>query len=76
MKLIIDDFEVEVKAKFEGGERYNKEATLFFLNHLSMLASAARKHFESEGAYALADDAERVRSQLFKFCDDKGVYKH
>lgn len=75
MKLIIDDFEVEVKAKFEGGERYNKEATLFFLNHLVVLAGEAKKGFEAEGAYALADSAQRAQKNIYEFCKDKGAYK-
>lgn len=76
MKLIIDHFEVEVKAKFEGcGERYNKEATLFLLNRLAMLASEAKTSYEINGVNSLANNAQLVHDQLYRFCEENGAYK-
>lgn len=48
MKVTIDSYEVEVKAKGYGSTRYNKQDTLSFLCHLCVELINARDQYEQK----------------------------
>ena len=57
MKFVIDGYEVEIKAKSEYKERFNKDDAKAILNTMAIAFSEASKRYESIGCYALAKSA-------------------
>lgn len=69
MKLTIAGYEVEIKAKREGKDRYTKADTEGFLNHLSLLL----RHSEIHDTY-LEREANEVSDKIYDTLDNLGVY--
>ena len=74
MKIIIDGFEIEVKAKKINSDRYNKGDTMMVLNKVSLLAFEASRTYEEERVYALADDSRTISETLYNMLKDQGMY--
>ena len=74
MKLVVDRYTVEIKARYSYETRNSEDAVEAFLNGLSILASQAEKQFTSEGANALAKWAERVSSDMYEHLKEAGAY--
>lgn len=75
MKIIIDGYEVEIKAKSAGKNRYNKTDTMFVLNTLSMLAFEASRSYDNIGCDHLANDARNLANTIYDLLDKNGYYK-
>lgn len=75
MKLVIDDFEIEVSARRLTESRKNKEATMYFLNTLSLFAAKAQERFYDVGAVALSEWAKECSDDIYYFLKDNGAYE-
>ena len=75
MKLNIDGFEVEIKAKMTGNDRANKTDTMYFLNKISIWASEAAKHERTEGFITLAESYETAGEIIYDTLEAAGFYK-
>ena len=77
MKLIIGDYEVEIKAKKIGlDEKMNKQATIDFLNEASIYFSEASRMYTIEGCTGLAPAAQRKSTDIYNKLSEMGVYKN
>ena len=54
MRLRIDGYEVEIAVKEPDTKHFSNEATKYFLNKISLLASMASAHYTKEGYKGLA----------------------
>ena len=77
MKLenVLHGMSVDVKAKQGGDQRYNKEATQYFLNYVSLLATEAANRWDSMGCEAIAKEAREFGSVIYKMLEEQGLYK-
>lgn len=75
MKIIIDGYEVEIKAKSAGKNQYNETDTMFVLNTLASLAFKASFSYDKEGYVYLANDASNLASTIYNLLDKNGYYK-
>ena len=69
MKLTIAGYEVEIKAKKDYKDRFNKADTEAFLNHLSLLLA----HSETHDTY-MEREAKEVSYKIYDTLDNIGVY--
>lgn len=77
MKLIIGDYEVEIKAKKIGlDERANKQATVNFLNETSIAYLEASRMYAIDGYTRLAPAAEKKSNDIYNKLSEMGFYKH
>lgn len=81
MLVMIDGYEVEIKAKSEFAKRFNKEDTLNLLNTINVWQGAeaerAQSRYEATGAECYTRYSKRVYekcSQLHQFLDSFGIY--
>lgn len=78
MKLQIEGYTLEIKARYNEKERSSKNAALSFINMLSILYSdSARLHeMKNETVYKEFAKIQRERShELYKICEQNGLYK-
>lgn len=77
MKLMINGYEVEIKAKAKWSKRANKEDTMDFLNTISLLASEAAKYNEQIKAHdAVAEWCDRISDEIYNVLKENGAYKN
>lgn len=76
MKLTIDKFEVEIKAKGVFGDRFNKKDTIALLNKISLLASRAADYYTETKFDALQSEAENIGEEIYSFLDSIGAYNN
>lgn len=76
MKLTIDKFEVEIKAKGVFGDRYNKKDTVALLNKISLLASKAADYYSETKFDALQGEANDISEEIYNFLDSTGAYNN
>lgn len=69
MKLTIAGYEVEIKAKKDYNDRFNKADTEDFLNHLSLLL----RHSETLDTY-MEREANEVSYKIYDVLDELGAY--
>ena len=74
MKVMINGYEVEIKAKGEFAERFNKEDTKAVLNLLSIYASEAANRYEEIEMNALKRIAKEAHKSIFEALDKTGYY--
>lgn len=75
MKVKVNGYEVEIKARDLSKDRATKKATLEFLNDLAILAIDSKEHNEELGYKSLAEEAENYRKAFYDVCDKNGLYK-
>lgn len=78
MKLQIEGYEIEIKARYNAQERNSKKAALSFINTLSLLYSDSAKYYEikNESVYQKYAEIQFERSrELYKICEQNGLYK-
>lgn len=75
MKIIIDGYEVEIKAKKAGKNRCNDTDTMFVLNTLTMLAYEASRGYDNAGCNHLANDARNIADTIYDLLDKNGHYR-
>lgn len=78
MKLIIGEYEVEIKAKDTSlkTSRYNLDDTMALLNTLSIYAAEARNHYTASSYDALAKTAGKYSVDIYTALKEKGCYKN
>ena len=76
MRLTIDKFEVEIKAKGVYGDRFNKKDTIALLNKISLLAVRAADYYSGTKYEALQDEAESISAEIYNFLDSIGAYNN
>lgn len=74
MTVTINGYEVEIKAKGETAERFNKADTMSVLNLLSIYAAEASNRYESLGSCALQRIAKEAHKNIFEKLDSMGYY--
>lgn len=76
MRVIIDGYEVEIKAKKES-ERFNKGETMEVINLIAILASEAEELYREHKKYdALADMADKISSNCHNVVAKNGGYNY
>lgn len=73
MKLMIDDYEVEVSARRAWSDDENED-TEYFLNELSIFLSDAATQYASHGYEVLADSADRMSHDIYVALKGAGAY--
>ena len=77
MKLMIGEYEVEIKAKdTRFNSRCNLDDTMNLLNTLSIYASEARNYYRTTNADALAKMADTYGRDIYTALNEKGCYKN
>ena len=74
MKLKIENFEIEIKAKSKNSNRFNKEDTLKVLNMLAIAFYNSRQRNEFEGYEALAKRDYENSIIINDFLDSNGFF--
>lgn len=74
MTVMINGYEVEIKAKGETAERFNKADTMAVLNLLSIYAAEASNRYETISMNALQRNAKEVHNNIFEKLDSMGYY--
>ena len=73
MKLTINGQEVEIKVKDSNG-KYNPEATVFFLNDISLHFNYAETYLNCQGYQASANRAGKIGHDIFNALNEAGAY--
>ena len=76
MRLIIDDFEVEVKARLVNKDRFSRKDTMRFLNKVSIWAGEASKQYDDNGLDSLAEWTQKASDQIYETLRKNGCYKN
>lgn len=76
MKLNINGYEVEIKAKRRFDDRANKQATMFLLNSMAVWSSEAAKQMKSKGCNALAAEYDEASTEIYNVLKAAGLYKN
>ena len=74
MKIQINGYEVEIKAKGETAERFNKADTMVVLNLLSIYAAEASVRYETLGLNTLQETARQVNENIYATLEVNGYY--
>lgn len=75
MKLTINGYEVEIKAKANYNSRANKLDTMHFLNTLSIWASEAARTYRMERCESLEKNANKAADDIYTVLSAAGLYK-
>ena len=76
MKLMIGDFEVDIKAKVpQRNARNNLLDTMYFLNNLSIAFGEASAKYKIDGYPALAKEFNEASHQIYDTLEKIGAYK-
>lgn len=75
MRIIINGYEVDIKAKREGKEQMNQKDTRALLNRLTGYAYEAADGYEKRNEFALAEDARKTARNIFMALEAAGYYK-
>jgi len=74
MRLKVRDKEVDIKVKGPYDDKFNKEATMGFLNELCCYLGEARNMYRMLGAESLQTAAEDTRYDIYTILDNLGLY--
>ena len=79
MKLVIGDYEVEIKAKAKHhADKSTREQTLMdtmdLLNHISLIMSHGAEQYRNERHKALAEEADKESNDIYIALSDRGYY--
>lgn len=76
MKLVIGDYEIDIKARNVNGlPGYTKEDAMSFLNSVSIWAHEAAEMNKLRGCYATAGTGDRASDDIYNALDARGYYK-
>lgn len=75
MKLTLNGWEIEVKAKSQFKDRANKQDTMYFLNDLACYALEAKQRYKDLGLYGLAEEAQEFQMGIHDALDKAKFYK-
>ena len=74
MKIKIDNFEIDIKAKRDTSDKYNREDTFYFLNMVSMAFSEASEHYEMLKLFGLQKEFHQIDMEIFQYLKDRNYY--
>lgn len=74
MTVMINGYEVEIKAKGETATKYNKQDTMAILNLLSIYSAETANRYEQLGMNALQRIAKDAHKNIFAKLDSMGYY--
>lgn len=74
MKLVIGEYEVEVKAKLDYKKTYSKEDTNDFLNLLAIICGDASRFEQGQGVQSFAKKFDKMDKDIYRFLSEQGVY--
>lgn len=72
MKLVVGDYEVEIKAKRKFEEKNSKQSAMYFLNDISILCSEASAHYRELGLTALDNWAREMGKEIHNTLKENG----
>ena len=75
MRFTFDGYEIEIKAKNEYSQKFNKADTVSILNSLSIYAGEAATRYEQIGMAALGQRAREFADTTYNLLDAAGAYK-
>lgn len=75
MKISLNGWEVEVKAKYMNNQKYTEKDTMNFLNWLSLMLEDLSKYDRIQGYENLALMRENESHNIFLMLKEKGLYK-
>ena len=76
MKLVINDYEVEITAKHTEFSRGPEQDTMIFLNDISLMASTAALACEELITQPAHEELyNRIRKQIYDVLNEAGLYK-
>lgn len=75
MKVIINGYEVSLAAKHVWQEKASKNATLEFLNELSIVYSEASQFNKDKNYTQIAKSYLDTSNDLYNFNNKRGLYK-
>ena len=76
MKVVINGYEVSISAKHVWQRRQSKQATLEFLNELSIIYSEASEFNNNKNYTQLAMTYRKTSDYLYDFNNEQGLYKN
>ena len=74
MKIEINEYEIEVKAKRLNENRASKRTTMQVLNTISIWAAKAAKIMRAEDCPTLAKEYEEIADKLYRILKSEGLY--
>ena len=74
MKIMIGNYEIDIKAKRPYSQKANQGDTFAFLCLLSTYASEAANMHEQRGCHALAKAAHQISEEIYNFLDGKHYF--
>lgn len=75
MKLKVDRFEIEIKAKdTENNTKFNKEDTMTFLNRISLAMGYGADYQLSKNHNVIASDYSKMSDDIYQFLNACGLY--
>lgn len=75
MKFNVGDYEINISAKMNYKNRYNKHDTQSFINLLSIVFAEASDTMKNKGCNALSEDYIEIADELFDALKEQGLYK-
>lgn len=74
MKIIMGNYEVEIKAKFITEDRYSKDRTQALLNKLSMVFEDASQFERGQGCPAFSREYHIMSDDIYEQLKEQGCY--
>lgn len=74
MKLTINGYDVEIKAKYSGATKFNKIHTMDFLNLIASWASHSADQMQAEGWDMIAKDNREAFNTIYDELAKRGLY--
>lgn len=74
MTLTINGYEVEIKVKDKGNNRFNKKDTMLFLNSLSLMFDYSCERNINKGYDSLAERDRKSSNEIYDFLYSLGYY--
>ena len=76
MRVMIGEFEVEIKAKRMSDVRFNKKDTMYLLNDIAIAFCESSENNRNGGYIPLAENDEKIWKQIHNQLDELGAYKN
>ena len=74
MKITINGYEVEIKAKYKASDKMNQRDTMAVLNQISIWAGESKYRFIQNGCVHLAEIAGEAHNAIYDALDAKGYF--
>ena len=74
MKLMINGYEVTIKARGRWSKKASEKDAMEFLNDVSIWASESAKYNREKGYEGLAESYDKAGYEIYKALEDAGLY--